>query len=321
MVGKARLTPSRERANVDVTALRRTVTANGGNRVPADDRYVVISADGHAGGEIHEYRALPRARPTSTSSTHGSPTTCARSPTSRDPNASRNWDTERRLADLEADGIVAEVLFPNTVPPFYPKSSLDGAAAGGRRARGRAALGGPARAQPLARRLLCRRARPPRRHRADPAARRRRRGRRDPLGARRGPHRRRAAPRCAARAPGSPRSTRRAYDPIWRVCEELGVPVNHHSRQRGAADGGDTPVDKVVFLLEVTWWAHRALSHLMFGGALERLPRHAARVHRAGHRVDPRGAARASTTSSTACARRRARRRSSGARRSWRSCR
>ena len=35
-----------------------------------------------------------------------------------------NWDSDRRLADLEADGIVAEVIYPNTIPPFYPEHSL-----------------------------------------------------------------------------------------------------------------------------------------------------------------------------------------------------
>ena len=38
--------------------------------------------------------------------------------------ASRNWDHDRRQAELEADGIVAEVVFPNTIPPFYPEPSL-----------------------------------------------------------------------------------------------------------------------------------------------------------------------------------------------------
>lgn len=36
----------------------------------------------------------------------------------------RNWDDERRWADLEADGQVAEVVFPNTVPPFFPTGAL-----------------------------------------------------------------------------------------------------------------------------------------------------------------------------------------------------
>src|SRR5258708_1549186 len=34
--------------------------------------------------------------------------------------SSLNWDGARRTELLEADGIVAEVLFPNTAPPFFP---------------------------------------------------------------------------------------------------------------------------------------------------------------------------------------------------------
>ena len=36
----------------------------------------------------------------------------------------RNWDDERRNGELEADGIVGEVVFPNTVPPFFPSFVL-----------------------------------------------------------------------------------------------------------------------------------------------------------------------------------------------------
>ena len=35
---------------------------------------------------------------------------------------------------------------------------------------------------------------------------------------------------------------------------------------------GPTDVDAVVFLLEVSWFSHRALSHLIVGGAFERHP-------------------------------------------------
>jgi predicted TIM-barrel fold metal-dependent hydrolase len=34
----------------------------------------------------------------------------------------KNWDSVERLADLETDGVVGEVIFPNTVPPFYAKA-------------------------------------------------------------------------------------------------------------------------------------------------------------------------------------------------------
>src|SRR4029079_3424018 len=40
-----------------------------------------------------------------------------------DSGRTRNWDTGVRQRDIEADGIVAEVLFPNTVPPFFSSGS------------------------------------------------------------------------------------------------------------------------------------------------------------------------------------------------------
>ena len=61
------------------------------------------------------------------------------------------------------------------------------------------------------------------------------------------------------------------YDPIWRVCEELEMPVNHHSGS-AVPDLGDYPAAPAVFLLEVTWWAHRTLWHLIFAGVMERHP-------------------------------------------------
>jgi predicted TIM-barrel fold metal-dependent hydrolase len=49
------------------------------------------------------------------------------------------------------------------------------------------------------------------------------------------------------------------------------MPVNHHSGS-AVPTLGDYPTSRVIFLLEVTWWAHRTLWHLMFSGALERHP-------------------------------------------------
>ena len=37
-----------------------------------------------------------------------------------DIDGDRNWDTGRRVRETEADGVVAEVIFPNTSPPFAP---------------------------------------------------------------------------------------------------------------------------------------------------------------------------------------------------------
>ena len=58
-------------------------------------------------------------------------------------------------------------------------------------------------------------------------------------------------------------------------------------------DYGDYPEAKVMFLLEVTWWAHRALWHLISRRRDGAPSRPAVRVHRAGHGVDPRAAAHA----------------------------
>ena len=173
------------------------------------DRYTVISADCHGGGAIADYRPyLP---------SHG-PRRLRRvaRPTFENPyddlegdDAGRNWDSDRRLAELEADGVVAEVIFPNTIPPFFPQASLVHQPPARRRRRPRAALGRacgpttagsptsaprhPGRRAGIAQILL---------------ARRRRRGRRDPLGGRGRAHRRRAAARRAARARACRRCTR-----------------------------------------------------------------------------------------------------------------
>jgi predicted TIM-barrel fold metal-dependent hydrolase len=61
------------------------------------------------------------------------------------------------------------------------------------------------------------------------------------------------------------------YEPLWSTCEELSLPLNHHSGS-AAPDYGPYPEANVMFLVEVTWWAHRTLWHLIFAGVLERHP-------------------------------------------------
>ena len=84
-----------------------------------DRHYTVISADAHAGGDIPDYRPyLPRDRHAefdAWAASYVNPYADLLAPT-----AYRSWDSDRRLAENEADGIAAEVIFPNTVPPFFP---------------------------------------------------------------------------------------------------------------------------------------------------------------------------------------------------------
>jgi predicted TIM-barrel fold metal-dependent hydrolase len=83
--------------------------------------YVTITADTHAGASIDAYRDYldPKYREDFDEwrGAYKNP--------SKDHiggKKSKNWDTEQRFADLEADGVCAEVIFPNTVPPFYRKA-------------------------------------------------------------------------------------------------------------------------------------------------------------------------------------------------------
>ena len=50
------------------------------------------------------------------------------------------------------------------------------------------------------------------------------------------------------------------------------MPVNHHSGGGTPDFGMHPPASTAMFMLEVTWWAHRPLWHLMFAGVFERHP-------------------------------------------------
>ncbi|MCU1399177.1 MAG: amidohydrolase 2 [Acidimicrobiales bacterium] len=235
-----------------------------------DERYTLISADCHGGGAIGDYREyLPKRFHDEFDAWAGS--YVIEYEDLLGELGERNWDSKRRLADLEADGVVAEVIYPNTIPPFYPKSSLtfqppaQNAGDAEKRWAGLQAHNRwladfcnevPGRRAGIAQVLL-----------GDiPAA--------------------VAEVRWAKEAgltggillPGVPPNSGLPelydgayYEPLWAVCAELGMPVNHHGGS--ASPPMTTAIESpVVFLLEVTWFSHRALTHLIVSGALERHP-------------------------------------------------
>ncbi|HSS11743.1 MAG TPA: amidohydrolase, partial [Acidimicrobiales bacterium] len=87
------------------------------------DRYVLISADCHAGGNMEMYRTYldPAYRDDFDRwrSAYQNPFRDLQG-----GNRNRNWDDDRRIGELESDGVVGEVVFPNTVPPFFPTGAL-----------------------------------------------------------------------------------------------------------------------------------------------------------------------------------------------------
>ena len=232
------------------------------------ERYTLISSDGHAGADLLDYRPyLPSALHDefdAWAASYVNPYADLLAPT-----AYRSWDSDRRLEETEADGIVAEVLFPNTVPPFFEEGGL---------------VARPPTEADYDRRWAGVQAH--NRWRADfCAAAPGRRGAcvqvfvnriEDAL----------AEIRWAAAnmpiltgvllpaiPPGSPLPGlwEPRYEPVWSLCEELDVPVNVHGGS-GVPDYGEHEAARAMLLVELPWFAHRPVWHLIFSGVLERHP-------------------------------------------------
>ena len=88
----------------------------------AQRRYTLISADCHAGANHTTYREyLDPAWHDEFDAWRGGYKNPFRD--LQDDGRTRNWDNERRLREMHEDGVVGEVVFPNTVPPFFPTGS------------------------------------------------------------------------------------------------------------------------------------------------------------------------------------------------------
>src|SRR5262249_62401842 len=91
---------------------------------PASSRpYLVISADTPAGASLKTYRDyLEPALRERFDEWRGS----YRNPQQEHIGSKKhkNWDDAERIRDMEGEGVVGEVVFPNTVPPFFRTSVL-----------------------------------------------------------------------------------------------------------------------------------------------------------------------------------------------------
>ena len=231
------------------------------------ERYIVISADCHAGADLADYRPYLEVRYRDEFDRwlagYKNP---FRDLTA--PDANRNWDSDVRQSALEADGIVGEVVFPNTVPPFFPTSGLvtpTPPAAdyplrlAGLRAHNRWlaewCMVLPGRRAGIGQILL---------NDIDEAVRDIHWGADHGLSG-------------GVLLPGVPPGSgieplhSPTYDPVWRACEERGVVVNVHGGG-GSPNEGYFPATLALFVLEASFYSHRPVWSLIMSGVFDRFP-------------------------------------------------
>ena len=235
------------------------------NATTNGDRYTIVSADCHAGGDIDDYRPYLPSRLHSDfdawKQDYVNPFADL-----QDSKRVRNWDTAVRQRDLEADGQVAEVVFPNTVPPFFPTSLLVSrppatVAEFKRRWAGLQAHNRwlvdwcgelPGRRAGLAQVFP------------------------NDIGAAVGEVEWAAenglsGVLLSAIPPDSPVPPLWSdyYDPLWAACQDTGLSVNQHGGA-GIPDLQDSPNRAFLMLMEVPFFANRSLWHLIVSGVFER---------------------------------------------------
>ena len=213
----------------------------------------------------------------------------------------RNWDNDRRDADQHADGVVGEVVFPNTVPPFYPglravrgSAQARGLRAPARRDCRRTTAGSSTSARPG-------RARAPASGRSSSTTSttrsKTRRGSRSTVCA--------AACCCPTIAPDvkwvkplyDP-----YYDPLWAACQDLDIPVTLHGGT-GSPDYGKYASTPMIMISEVGFYSFRPFVHMLLSGVFERFPRMKFVITEAGGRGVPAHARSSSTRTSPTSAR------------------
>lgn len=236
-----------------------------------DGRHLVISADCHAGADLMTYRDYLDPAYVEDFDDWAKGFVIPYEDM-KGPAASRNWDSLRRLRDMDTDGIAAEVIYPNTVPPFFATSSLassQGAVESARdldyrwaglRAHNRWLLefcqDAPGRRAGVFQVML---------HDVDAAVEEVRWAREAGLT---------GGVLLPGAPPGSgvpPLYRHTSYDKLWDVCEDLEVPVNCHGGGAGPRTGS-TEIDDMFFLLDLRWWDITRFRHLVMGGVLERHP-------------------------------------------------
>ncbi len=239
------------------------------SEIDGAEHLILISADGHAGGNHEQYREYLEAKYLDDfdawRAAYSNPFKDLTGGT-----RNRNWDDERRITELEDDGVVAEVIFPNTIPPFFPTGIVVARPPSpddyeyrlaGIRAHNRWladwCAGQPDRRAGIGQIFL---------NDLD-----------DTIADVRWCHDH--GLRGGVLVGPVPDDMKHIkplyapdYDPLWAVCEELGVVVNTHSGGGGMPDYGPYDAAGVLWIAETTFFSRRPLTQMIVGGAFERFP-------------------------------------------------
>ena len=238
-----------------------------------NEPYLLITADTHAGGSHAQYREYldPEYREAFDEWRGGYRNPAQEHYSGKSGSKKmRNWDLEIRSADQNSQGVVGEVVFPNTVPPFFRKSIVTAQ---------------PPRPDDYARCLAGIRAhnRWLRDFCAEDPVRRAGIGLILPndldeavkdiefiaeAGLRGGVLLPLIPPDCDWLTP--------LYDPAWdtvfAAIQDLDLVVNQHSGQ-GSPDYGGGLVAEALWISEVTFYCQAGYRHLLMSGVYERFPR------------------------------------------------
>lgn len=233
-----------------------------------NDHYTIISADCHGGGSMEIYREyLEKKYQDEFDAWRGAYSNPYRDLQGK--GRARNWDDTQRWDELHADGQVAEVLFPNTVPPFFPTGIVIARPPtsaeyelrwAGIKAHNRWLADfcsqSPDRRAGIAQIFV---------NDVDEAVKEVHWAKENGL-------------RGGVLIPNIPPDHADLkpiydpmYDPIWRACEELEVVVNSHAGT-GLPDYGDYPFATQIWVTETPFFGHRPLWFFILGGIFDRFP-------------------------------------------------